>query len=460
MASPDNPPLPQYSLTIDGVDLTRYLEDAQWTITQNWSRQGDTAMFYLADEHADSPVVLSYVVKPLATIVFKDLGLNQILFSGVVTMPMLRYAGPNLARWQLQCADWTYLADRAVVFGDFSTQSADQIVKTLVAQSNCGITTNNVQPGPSIPRIQINYLTLSQAWKKISQYSSLLQTYGWYVDENHDLHFYNQAQAGSQVAFFSNVASDFQPSTYVQNFTGNYRPDFYYSWDATSIRNSALVRGGASSNLQTDLWLGNGNQVSWPLTYTPDSSNFNGTLTVGGVAKTVSIQTGTSATTQWVVVQAKDGGWFLTANTDSAPATGALVSFTYSYLAPVQTQVQDSGSITKFHSLPNGGVFGIYIADTTLNNVSSAQYRGRREVHTYALPEERVVFNTAENYTGHVRAGNVIRFKSDQVPDANNNYNSFVDDSFLVVQNRISGTLVGYRTYQITAARIGSTVGV
>jgi hypothetical protein len=461
MATPDNPSQPAYQLLVNGVDLTAYLEDSTWSISQNWSRQGDTAQFILNDEHpGDSVISLTFTIQPLATVVFKDTGLGQTLFSGLCTMPVQKYHGPTLTEWQMQCADWTYLADRAIVFGDFTNTNADTIVKTLTTQANCGITTNHVQPGPMIPRLQINYLTLSQAWAKVTRYASLTTTYGWFVDENQDLHFYDQVQAGAPVGLFSDQAVDFNSTNYVPGFTGAYNQDFTYLWDATSIRNSATVRGGNYSNTQTDLWLGNGTQNVWPLTYTPDQNNTAAmALTVGGVTKTVSVQTGTAASTQWAIVQNAVGGWSLTPATDPIPAAATAISFIYPYLAPVQSQVQDAASIAKFHNLPNGGRFAVYIADTTLQNITAAQGRGRREIHTYALPEERVTFNTSEVYTGHLRAGQIIKWKSQVTPDSNNSNLPGVSDTYLIVQNRISGKLTGYRSYQVTAARISTGGG-
>lgn len=438
-------------ITVNGTDRSQWADQATWTISQNWSRQGDTATIYLADEHPDSPLSLSYTVSPLATIVLTDTTLNTTLFSGVVTTPKLTWAGPNLALWELACADWTYLADRAVVVGDYLNQTADAIVKSLTSAAACGITTNNVQAGPTIPRAQFIYDSLSNAWTKITKLASLTATYGWYVDENQDLHFYPLLNAVSSGWTFTDLLTD-TGAGYAHYDTG-----WDYLWDASSIRNSATVRGASYDAQQSDLFVGNGSQASWPLTYTPNTSNLKPTLTVGGVTKTVGTQDGTGATTQWVIVQSASGSWFLTPNTDPVPASSTVISFTYTYQAPVLSRAQDQASITKFHSLPNGGVFGIYIADTSLQSVLTAKSRGQREIHTYSEPQERAEFTTTADFSGHVRAGQLITFKSRFVPDSLNSYNPGINDNFLVLQNRISGSPGLYRTYQITAVRASLT---
>jgi hypothetical protein len=477
MVTPVDTQPPTYTLVINGVDLTAYIEDASWTITQNWGRQGDTATFYLWDEHAAGGS--TFTVPPLSTIVLTDTTLNQVLFSGLVTFPEMYYQAPTLQKWELQCTDWTYMSDRATVFGDYSTQSADQIVRSLVALNNLGITTNNVQQGPTIPRIQFVYLSLSDALKEVCLFAGANSTFGWYIDENRDLHFYDENQAGAPVAFFSDSGSDFQNGVYVPGYTGNYYTDYYYGWDATSIRNSVDVRGGLASATYTEGWVGSGNQDTWPLTYTPDPQSVdvndpNGAvdapkfiLTVGGVANSVSFESGTSATTDWVIISdpQRSGGLlgnaFLQINVNRAspppppyPPVGTVMSLTYNYLYPVICDVRDTASISEFSSLPNGGVFASVITDTNLLNLLAAIQRGRREVNSYSLPQERVTFNTDESFSGHVRAGQIIIWKNGFVADSQNSYAPGINDKFLVVQNQISGKLSGYRSYQITATRV------
>lgn len=446
-----------YQLLINGTDLTAYVEQNQWSITQNWSRQGDTATFYLTDEHPDRDT-LSFSVQPLTTVQFIDVGLGQTLFSGVCTKPQFTALGPNLARWQLSCVDWTYLSDRALVAGDYSTLTVDQLVILVTQQANCGITAvaasagGFVYPGPQIPRVQFTFDTLTQAWTKLSKLASTLTTYGWYVDELLNLHFYPLADAVDSGITFTDDITAANSSTVV----AYKNDDMAYEWDATSIRNSVTVRGADYSQSQTDLFVGNGSQTSFPLTYVPDAQNVtNSTLTVGGVPKTVSALTGDSATTDWVVTSNAAGQWFLATNTDAVPASPTIISFTYPYLQPVLSKVTDTTSVAAFQSLPNVGVFAYYIADTTLLDLSSATRRGQREVYTYADPVERMQVTTSEDFTGHVRAGQLVTFVNGMVPDSQNSYESGgLDAQFLVVQNQIQGVAGGYRTYQVTADRV------
>jgi hypothetical protein len=228
-----------------------------------------------------------------------------------------------------------------------------------------------------------------------------------------------------------------------------------YEWDATSIRNTVIVRGANYTAVQTDLFVGNGSQASFPLTFVPDANSVSSAvLTVGGVSKTVSAQTGSNATTDWVIQGNAANQWFLAANTDPAPATSAIISFRYPYLQPVLAQVSDPSSVAEFAGLPNHGVLAYYIADTNLPTLLAAQQRGQREVATYSQPTERVQFDATEAFTGHFRAGQLVTFANGMIPNSQNGYQSGISDTFLVLQNRISGVPGRYRTYQVTAARV------
>ncbi|MGW7001436.1 hypothetical protein ACWGCW_01065 [Streptomyces sp. NPDC054933] len=442
-------------LTINGVDRTKWFEHSTWSITQNWSRQGDTATVYLTDEHSGSS--LTFTVPPLATVTLTDTGINETLFSGLVTMPQMTYLGPNLAYWQLSCTDWTYMADRALVVGDYSNMTSDQLAIQFVAQAGAGVNAAStsaggyVQPSPTVPRLQVNYQTLTAALTSLSQLVSTSDTYGWYIDENRNLHWFNTEAAPSSGWTFSDSPSGIGRSGYAQYDTDNYQ----YQWDATSIRNRVTVAGAKYSQQQVDTFVGNGSQTSWPLTFTADANNLGSAkLKVGGATKTISAQTGSSASTQWVAVQNSAGAWFLQTNTDPVPASGTVIQLTYNYLAPIVTTVQDGASVAEFSSLPNGGVFQYYVNDTNLPTLFSAQQRGQRETFTYSRPEERVQLEVTEQWNGHIRAGQLCTVVNSVTPDSERSYAAGINDTFLVVQNQISGQQGGYRTYQLTAVRV------
>lgn len=463
-------------LLVNGVDRTANLEQETWNVTQQWSRQGDTATFYLMDEHPSSTeggVSLNFTIPALATVVFKDLGLGVTIFSGLCTYPVLERPAPNLAYWELQCTDWTYLADRSLVQMDVSNLTTDQIVLNGLTNSASGITGSSsasggfVYPGPLVARAKFIFNTLSQALTAVVQLAATYTAWGWYIDENRVLHFYPVANAPVSGITFSDVLSKQTGGTSpVSSTFGFYDVDnFQYGWDATQIRNRAVVRGSNYFVAQVDTFVGNGAQTSWPLTQAPDTTAIAGaSLKVNGVTQTVSAQLGTSQTTQFVIQPNLSGQWFLQVNNGfgTVPGSGQSIVLSYKYVAPNIADIRSQASINTFSTLPNKGVFSVYIADTNLQSLEAAQLRGQSEVHTFAYPEERVQFYTTQDWPGHIRAGELFTFVNAETPDAANGYALGINDTFIVVQLTIQAAQegAGLRVYQITAARATGLGGI
>jgi hypothetical protein len=453
-------------LLINGTDYTSFLEQGTWTITQQYTRQGDTASFYLVDEHPTNAA--SIYLPSLATVTFTDTGLGEILFAGITTMPEVQYDGPNRLYWTVQCTDWTYFADHGLITGDFVNFTVDQIAIRLTQQANCGINAALVSaggfvvPGPVIPRIQFVYSTLSNALVSLLQVASTYTSWGWYVDESRNLHFAPLASlTNSGVTFTDNIQlAD-------SNTLGHYDPEnFTYIWDATQLRNRAVVRGSSFSTLQTDTWSGDGTTTQWAISQVPDTSRISSaSLKIAGVATTVSIQTGTSATTKFVVIQNNIGQWFLAVNTaggGTIPTSGQSIVLKYYFTAPIIAQADNTASENTYSALPNHGVFATYILDINLKTLASAQQRGQAEVFAFGLPEERVQFQTTELFSGHVRAGQIVTWSSGVVPNSANAGASGITDTYLIIQSTIAASTHGYqyRTYQITGARTSLSVGI
>jgi hypothetical protein len=457
-------------LLINNVDYTQYLEQGTWTITQQYTRQGGTATFYLVDEHpyvGNSPTLNIYI-PAMATVTFTDTGLNEVLFAGLATAPEVQFTGANRMYWSVQCTDYTYFADHGLITGDFVNFTVDQIALALVAQANCGIIAAEqssggfVVPGPVIPRIQFVYSTLSNALVSLIQVASTYTSWGWYVDETRNLHFAPLVSVvNTGVTFTDNIQlAD-------SNTLGHYDTDnFSYTWDATQLRNRAVVRGSSFSTLQTDTWYGDGVTTQWAISQVPDTSRISSaSLLIGGSATAVSIQSGTSATTPFVVVQNNIGAWFLVVNAaggGSIPTLSTPIVLKYYYTAPIIAQVDNTASESTYSALPNHGVFATYILDINLKTLASAQQRGQAEVFSFGLPEERVAFWSTEPFTGHVRAGQIITWSSQVTPNSANSGSPGLTDTFLILQNTISASQHGYyyRVYQITAARTSLSVGI
>lgn len=431
----------------------------QLGITQNFGRQGDTATIPLVDEY--SGTASSFHVPVLSRLTLYDNLAAQVLFAGVVVNPVLTWQGTNLNEWDLGCTDFTFYADNAVVHGVFIGQTVDQIVIALTRQANCGITAaairdgGHVAPGPQLASFVLNYATLSDAWRKLAQLASQVTPYGWYVDENLALHFYDATTAiPSGVTFTTTPTATGAGSITEGHFDAG---NFSYEWDGASIRNRILVQGANQTiphgpvltTPPTDTWRGNGSQTAWPLRYTVTGSPH---LYVNGVQTSVTtVSAGSAGTGAWQIIQNATGQWFLT--TAAAPADGTLLQIWYDYEVPVVAVANDHPSQMTYTG-PNGGTFVEYINDTSLTTVPMALARAMRQRTEYAFAAERITFTTTPEWLGWIRAGQTCTIVNQYVPDAVNGYAPGLTDTFIAVANNVTFSDGGYRQAQITAIRI------
>lgn len=465
---------PNLTLTITPPNgtATNYTNNMAWagasgqmSIRQNFGRQGDTATIPLVDDW-QGQTHPNFYIPVLSQVKLYDNIAAVTLFAGVVNDPTLAVTGPNRNEWNLSCTDYTFYADNVVVAGQFYGLTVDQIIVKLTQQANCGITAKRiadggfVAPGPTLSSFVLNYTTLSEAWRKLSQLASQVTPYGWYVDENRNFHFYD-----ATTAIASGVTFTTTPTSGGNTTQGHILLDgqFGYEWDGTSIRNKILVQGanqtisfsGTSTNPTgnpTGSWLGDGNTTTWGLRYTVTG---NPVLKVNGVIKPVTvIQAGSTGTTPsgWIVTQNSFGGWYL--GNSTAPASGTRIQIWYNYQIPIIAQANDTPSQHTYNG-PNRGIYEEYINDTSLITTPMALSRAMRERQEYAFAAERITFNTSEDFLGWVRAGETCTISTTLVPNSQNNYSWGLTDTFIVIGNSVNFVSQGgYRQAQITAIRV------
>lgn len=461
---------PSLTLTVTppGGSPTDYTSKLAWagsaqqlTINQNFGRQGDTCTVPLVDEYAGT--TSSFYVPVLSQVKLVDNTAGVTLFAGIVDDPTLVVQGPNLNEWDLACTDYTYYADNAIVHGTFNGFTVDQIIVSLTAQANCGISAATVlnggfvAPGPQLSSFVLNYTTLSGAWRKLSQLAGQVTPYGWYVDENRALHFYDATTAQSSgVTFTTTPTAAGAGSLTEAHFEDGGQGA--YEWDGTSVRNRILVQGANQTishgpvltTAPTDTWRGNGSQTSWPLRFTVTGSPI---LHVNSVATSVTtVNAGAAGSGTWQIQQNAFGGWFLT-NTLGAPSTGVVIQIWYDYQVPVVAQANDFASQAAYTG-PNSGVYGEYINDSSLTTVPMALARAMRERTEYAFAAERFTFTTTQEWLGWARSGQTCQIVNRFIPDSQNSYIPGINDTFIITGNSVTFSDGGYRQAQITAIRL------
>ncbi len=434
--------------------------NAQVTITQQFGRQGDTAVVALVDDWAGQSQP-HFSIPTESQISVDDVNTGANLFAGVVTTPVLLVDGANRNEWTLNCTDYTFYADNAIVQGTFNGLSVDEIVILLTQQANCGITAAKtsaggfVAPAPVLTQVNLNYQTLTSAWRSLALLASSATPYGWYVDRNLELHFFDASTALSSGVTFTTAPTASGAGSTTEGHFGR-DSQFGYEWDGTSIRNRIIVQGANQvftadlNGSPTDSWRADGTDTSWPLRYTVTGTP---TLYVGGVSTAVTVVTGGGSTAApWSVQQNAFGGWFLIAA--SPPSAGTSVKIWYDYQAPVIAQASDYPS-QQTYTGPNGGIFTEFISDSSLSTTSMALARAQRERTEYAFAAERFTFNSTEEFFGYVRAGETFTATNFGVPDSRNSYSwGLTGATFLCISNTVTIGQGGYRSMAIQGVRL------
>lgn len=472
----------------------------QSTISSNFGRQGDTASIILVDDYSASvagfstpPNTPHFQVRPLSTIIITDQGATSqpakgILFAGLVTDPQWRWTAPGRVEWMLQCVDFTYYADTAIVQGVYAGLTADAIMVDLVKKANCGLKADlvknggHIYPAPTIPVANFTYEQLSQAFGTLATQASQSEIYGWFVDYERNVWFYPATLSLDSGVTVTDTPTSNVPSLDECHIDSSLAYSMMYEWDATTFYTRAVVEGATITHSfstskakkgeipPTDSWVGNGVQSSWPLSYVPEVSarvlesaagiNTGTTssgpyLTVGGVVQAVDINDGTTKiTTPYQFVQATNGLWTLqvTPGVGSTPAAGTQIRLFYRYQMPIIAIANNLGQQSAV-SGPNGGVFADLVTDPSLVTSASALARAKATLKEYGAPQERLTFYTDESWLGWFRCGETFTLKSQLIPNSKNSYALGMTATFFVNQQMTIFMPGGFRKTQVTAVR-------
>ena len=469
--------------SIGPVDMAAWfdqgVEDA-WTVSQEWGRQGDTASMCLVDEHADGQC--SFAIPSLTTVQWTDTTYNKSLFGGVVTNPQWQERSPNLLVWTLACTDWVYYADTTYVVAEFSFQTADQILIELVTKANCGIKAalisngGYIAPGPVIPYFRANYAKLSAVFSEVTKRASQSVTWGWYVDDNRNLHAYglNEINESSGVVFTDVPVEG--GGTPLLGFYQGGDSSFKYECDGTQVYTSDIVRGSAITTHHIDSFVFNGQaNQAMPLTYalhvetsetgisavigfgsSPVPNKKTGQVTLsGGTQYPVGISAvGVAPTTRFVLKQAANLQWFLSYGTSPTIVAGTKCLLMYKYDQPIVARA-DNLPLQKEYGGYNRGIFQTSVQDKGLLNWAQAFQIAQSEIIRYGQPQERITFTTTDDWPGHIQVGETFEWTSALVPDSKNSYKPGMTKIFMATTITIdpSSKGAGFRVYQITGVR-------
>lgn len=177
---------------------------------------------------------------------------------------------------------------------------------------------------------------------------------------------------------------------------------FTVQTDATQIRNDVTVTGGTMPVVVTDTFTADGLAIYWPLSYPPDTSSdvATPTVTVGGVTKTVSSAGSGSISSQYGLQTLGNQYVALLAGTDGVPASGTVLSITYTYQAPVQPRLVNATSVAVGAALPNAGYFSAQPPQSPGATLAAAVQAAQSQLTLYSGPFTTVNVQLPQSYSG------------------------------------------------------------
>jgi hypothetical protein len=475
------------------------------TITQNFGRQGDTATISLYDPSYSTEkyskkgkhevhVNPTFYIPTYSTVEIIDRSIAQlpeavfynygVLFTGYVSNPSLTIESPTSAVWTLSLVDYSGYANSSIIYGQYEGLAMQDLIVLLVKQADCGIKAATlpqggwIAPGPILPRMVFSHESLTNALAKISKAASTTSAYGWYVDDQLNLHFYDQNQASTSYITVTDKPSKNSMLSYSEAHIA-MDGSFKYEYDGQSLYNRCVVSGATTTTRPkapkppaytkkgkiraqhpgpaTDQWVASGGQGSFNLSRVPDVRATEPTLIVNGSFQSVAYDDGTSApTTQWYISESPSGVWSVNVNPGSGgttPPAGAYVSIWYAYQTQITAQADDQLSQLAIGG-PNRGIFATSVNQRTLTTATAAYQRAVREITEFGHPQERISFTTSSEWVGLWRAGQTFTLDSMYVLDSRNGFKAGLNTQFVITQCSMTVTDQGFRTWSVTAVRV------
>ena len=459
-------------------------------VTQNFGRQGDTATLNLMDANYSSgnpPNLIvhpTYIMPAFSTVKIIDQSAlayygsddAATIFAGYIQNPSMYFNSPTEIEWALSCVDYAGYMNASIVQGLFEGIPMGNAIVDLVKKSKCGIKAELVsnggfvEKGPNLPRTIVHYGNLTSALQKISKMSSAQSAYGWYVDSQLNLHYFNRQTATDSGVTVTDSPTQSGLLSYTECHIDQTK-GVQYDYDGTAVYNRALVVGKTqtiSANVKkapTNSFTADGNTSSWNLTHVPISlSGVQSAtskhplpwLTVNGIGQTVSVYDGTSAvTTPWTIKQNNNGSWSLvvTPGIGSIPNAGTALKLWYNFKRTITAQADLKQSQQSIGG-PNNGIFATVVNQTSIDTTASAYQRATRELAEYGHAQEKITFTTSPEWIGIWRAGDTFILDSQFLLDSQRNFAPGLNAKFMITQQSVSVINGGFRQWQVSAVRV------
>ncbi len=328
------------TLKINTVDKTSLVRWESIQKEQVSTKEPDTLSFD----------IINYPAKTYRPVLGDDVKLydtdgTTIIFGGIIVNTEEKVEG-LVKYFAVQCKDYTHTLDRKLVTKNYTNQTVAYIVNDIITTYTSGFTNTSTTDTTNIIAISFNYLTVSEALKKLA---STVGNFSWYVDYNKDVHFYQN----------SSVSAPFGLTDTSANFIWD---SLVFTADISQLRNHIILRGGTTNGTEyTDQKIADGQQNTFFVGYdlydyvfykrqaTPPTATFTVTiaspavftktahgLSVGTIltfTTTGALPTGLSIATNYFIVSTPTADTFTVSTTrgGSPVTTSGTQSGTHTY---------------------------------------------------------------------------------------------------------------------------------
>jgi hypothetical protein len=334
--------------------------------------------FVLRGTSSDRPAIGQEVI------MYEDNTKTTKKFAGTIDDKVETEHGSFL-KWNISCVGYETILDRFRAPESYTDQTAGYIIKDLVSQfvpSAEGITTTNVEDGPSIEKAVFGYdWTIAKCLDKLSDITG----YFWYVDYDKDLHFEDRTK--------NTAPFDIDDDSDIYDFSVHNTREEY--------RNQQYIRAGngVSSEI-SDSFVGNSEQRTWHVrkpiaeepTITINPGEAGEVVLTGSDIGFLDVETGKKY--YWNkgethIVQ--DDGETLLTDSDT-------IKVTYTYLYPIRAFAQDVAEIEDREAIEgNSGIYTHVEDRKNINDSNAAEQEAIGLLAKYGEIPEKINYMTFED---------------------------------------------------------------
>ena len=357
------------TIRISGVDIER----AKGSLIINTAiGQRSTASFIIVDR----PGTASYQQGQLVEI-FSDFALPPFIhpqFGGYINSVRRTRVSPSspILYHVIDCVDYHYCADKRRAAEAYVTETAGFIVDDLFDKYLApeGVTIGDIQPGPTISEMVINYQPLTMALDALAERSGFI----WYIDEFKRLFFTPRT---TTIAPFAITDADIIRE-------GGMSSELNLS--NSKYRNRQYIRAGRDvTSVQTENRTGDGETVAFAMGY---PLNQEPVITVAAAGQTMGLKGIDDPAIECYWAKGDPVITFVT-----APGIGAAIVVIYYGEYDIMVQVDKAAEQTRLQAIEGGtGIVEFADDEPQLTSKVAAFNLGIAKLDKYGVIGRQIVF--------------------------------------------------------------------